>query len=412
MSPTSLLRMTTPRAELEHLREGQVLDEVELSLVEAAALNASKLVTVVPGAGGWQVRAEFAVGVLTVGGLVVRVAPKIGTVQVLRLLARAHGVRLLALDDAHVGIDDDADLTTIMATLFAQEARLALAAGPLRGYRTEDQTLSVVRGRIRIRDQELRRFGMLIPIEVTVDEWTTDTLENRRLRAATRRLLTLPGLLPTIRQMLLRVDRLLADVTLPPPGRALPPWTPSRLTSKLHRLLRLADLVLSDSSVEHRVGQVVAYGFVVPMERLFESLVARLLTELDDSVRLKAQATYPLDTLGRLTIRPDIVLRAGRNDVAVADTKYKILDEKGKLKNADGYQLVTYCKRLGLYVGHLIYASGLLPAEPFDIPQAGVRLEVHKIDMARTVAHIETDVAALRGRLLARSPLPTIPSVS
>lgn len=377
-----------------------MLEGVELSLAQAAALNATKLVTALPGGGGWRVTAGYAVGALAVGGLVVRVAPKIGTVQVLRLLARAQGVRLLAIDDAYVGIDDDAGLTTVLAALFAQEARLAFAAGPLRGYVTEDQTLSVVRGRLRVRDLELRRFGLLVPIEVTVDEWTTDTVENRRIRAATRRLLALPGLLTTTRRVLLRTDRLLAEVTLPPPGYQLPGWTPTRLTTRLHRLLLLADLVLSDHSVEHRAGDVVAHGFVVPMEKLFEDLVARLLFERDDDVRLQAQATYPLDTLGRLTIRPDIVLRAGAVDVAVADTKYKILDDQGKLKNEDGYQLVTYCKRLDLSVGHLIYASGSLPAQPFDIRQAGVRLEVHRIDMGGSVAQIENDVAALRDRLL------------
>jgi hypothetical protein len=33
---------------------------------------------------------------------------------------------------------------------------------------------------------------------------------------------------------------------------------------------------------------------------------------------------------------------------AVADVKYKLLDEQGRFPNADGYQLVTYCSRFGL----------------------------------------------------------------
>lgn len=259
----------TPRCELERLREGQVLDGVDLSLAEAAALNASKLLTATPGAAGWQVTAAYAVGALNVGGLVVRVAPKIGTVQVLRLLARAHGVRHLDLDDAHVGVDEAVDLTAVLASLFAQEAGFAFAAGPLRGYRTQDQTLNVVRGRLRVRDQELRRFGMLVPLEVTVDEWTADTDENRRIRAAARRLLVLPGVLAGTRRVLLHVDRLLTDVQLPPRGQRLPDWVPTRLTTRLHRLLSLADLVLSNANVEHRTGSVQAHGFVVPMEKLF-----------------------------------------------------------------------------------------------------------------------------------------------
>jgi len=393
------MSQVTSRSELGRLREGQVLD-VDLTLAEASALNVSKLVSVTPGAGGWQVTAAYAVGALNVGGLVVRVAPKVGTVQVLRLLARAHGVRHLDLDDAHVGLHDEPDLSVVLAVLFAQEARLALASGSLRGYRTEDQTLSVVRGRLRVRDQELRRFGVVVPIEVTVDEWTTDTDENRRILAATRRLSVLPGLPDDTRRVLRHVDRLLADVRLPPPGQVLPPWTPTRLTVRLHRLLRLADLVLSEASVEHRVGDVEAHGFVVPMEKLFEDLVARLLAELDDGVQISAQSTYALDTLGRMTIRPDLVFRSGGVEVAVADTKYKVLDDKGKLRNDDGYQLLAYCTRLGLAVGHLVYASGSLPAEPYRLLGSGVQLNLHTIDMGQSVEAIEHDVALLRRGLL------------
>lgn len=101
-----------------------------------------------------------------------------------------------------------------LALLFAEEASRALALGPLRGYRTEDQILPVVRVRLRIRDQELCRFGMLVPLEVTVDEWTTDMDENRRVRAAARRLLALPGVLAAIRAGLVRIDRLLAEAWL------------------------------------------------------------------------------------------------------------------------------------------------------------------------------------------------------
>ena len=62
---------------------------------------------------------------------------------------------------------------------------------------------------------------------------------------------------------------------------------------------------------------------------------------------------------GRLTIRPDLVWYGldGR-PVAVADTNYKLLDDKGNFPNADAYQLVTYCARLGLSTRHLIYAAG------------------------------------------------------
>lgn len=400
-----------PRAELEQLREGQTLDQVDLTVAQASALNASELVSVQPAGQAWRVTAAHVVGAVRVGDLVVRVRPKIGSLQVLRLLARAHGLRHLRLDDEPVLLALDPDLTAVLAVLFAEEAKRALALGPLRGYREEQQSLPVLRGRLRLRDQELRRFGLLTPLEVTLDEWSTDTDDNRRIRAACRRLLALPGVPDQARVLLLRVDRLLADVVPPPPGMPLAPWSATRLNTRLHQLLRLADLVLSDRTVEHRSGENQAQGFVVRMEKLFEDLVTRILSEQDDEVRLHAQATFPLDTCERLTIKPDLVFLQSGRVVAVADTKYKILDDKGRLRNEDGYQLITYCKRLGLGLGHLIYAAGQVSPKPFDIPHAGVTLRVHKIEMGQPLQAIEREVRQFRQEALRSAACFTTPGV-
>src|SRR5258707_656294 len=135
------------RSDLELLREGQVLDSVDLTRAEAVALNASQLVTLQPGTHGWNVTAAHAVGAVRCGDLRVRVHPKVGPLRVLRLLARAHGVTGLKVDDSLVGVAADLDLTAVLALLFAQEASRAMTAGPLRGYHIEEQTLPVLRGR-------------------------------------------------------------------------------------------------------------------------------------------------------------------------------------------------------------------------------------------------------------------------
>jgi len=393
------------RADLEHLTEGRVLERVELSVPEAEALNASELVTAQPADGAWLVTAAHAVGAVRVDELVVRVQPKIGAVQALRLLARAHGVKNLRLDDAPLDLGIDPDLHAVLALLFAEEAKGALATGPLRGYRTEDQSLPVLRGRLRLRDQELRRFGMLVPLEVTFDEWTTDTDDNRRIRAAVQRLLGLPGLPDVLRARLVHVDRLLADVWLAPPGSPIPIWQPTRLNAPLHQLLRLADLVLAGQTFEHRAGEVQAHGFVLKMEKLFEDLVTRLLQELDDDVRLLPQATFKLDVKKRLTIQPDLVFFTGKRAVAVADTKYKLLNEKKRLRNEDAYQLLAYCTRLQLDTGHLIYAVGIddedaavPPVHTFE--SSPITLRVHRIDLKRGIPDLEQDVRLLREGIL------------
>jgi 5-methylcytosine-specific restriction enzyme subunit McrC len=393
----------TTRSELAQLREGQVVDDVDLTRAEAVALNATDLVSVTPSTLGWRVGAAQVVGAVRCGDFEVRVAPKVGAAKVLSLLARAHGVRGLTVDLAHLGLSDDSDLSAVLAVLFEQEARTAFARGPVRGYRTEEQSLPVVRGRIRLVDQELRRFGVLTPIEVTVDEWTVDTDDNRRIRAAVRALQLL-GELPVATAARLRgIDRLLGDVHDLPPGTRLPPWQPTRLNTHLHRLLALADLVLAGSGVEHRVGGIETHGFTLRMEWVFERLVEQVFDERCSStgLRLAAQARWRLDTEDRLTIKPDLVVRRGASHIAVADTKYKLLDDSGKFPNADAYQLVTYCLRLGLPVGHLIYAAADHPVpKPYAIRGTSVVLHVHAVDLLQEIAGVERQIGAIHAHIL------------
>jgi len=356
-------------------------------------------VTAQPEGEDWRVTAAYAVGAVRIGDFVVRVIPKVGVVKVLTLLARAYGVEGLKIDPSTVELGKDADLSSVLAVLFALEVDRAMAGGPLRGYRTEDQTLPVLRGRLRMRDQYLRRYGVLSPLEVTLDEWTLDTDENRLIRAASQRLLDLPDVPQRAHVGLMRLDRLLAEVWVAPRGTPLAGWTPTRLNVRLHRLLHLADLVIAHTSVEHEAGSTQTHGFVINLAWLFEKLVAQLLGEACPG--LVTQKTYTLDSLSRLSIRPDLVFNdiAG-SAVAVADTKYKLLDDQAKVPNADAYQLVTYCARLGLWTGHLIYAAGEPHAEPFDILGTDVRLVIHRIDLQQDVTDIESQVAALLDKIL------------
>lgn len=381
------------RADLARLAEGQRLDAVDLATAEAAALAASRLVSVQPLGNGWLVTAGHTVGAVRCGDLVVRVRPKLAPLQVLRLLARAHGWANSPWDGTESewglgpGADED-DLTTMLAVLFAHEASTAFASGPARGYRPEPRLLPVLRGRLNVRDQELRRFGRPTPLAVTVDEWTTDTAENRRLRAAGHRLLALPGLPRTTVDRLVWLDRLLASVPL---ASDPPPWRSTRLDVRLHRLLHLADLVLAHQAVEQRAGRVELRGCTLSMGTLFEKLVVRLLAEAATAAGpgfgVWGQRSCGLDAADRLTITPDLVVTAGSRAVAVADARYE-LPAGGRLTSPDAYRLIAYCARLGLDTGHVLYASGSPRSELYDVLGAGTRLVVHGIDLRQPVGEL------------------------
>ena len=140
----------------------------------------------------------------------------------------------------------------------------------------------------------------------------------------------------------------------------IPGWQATRLNARYHPALRLAELVLRATSVEHDSGTVAVNGFLLDMPRLFEDFVTVALREALVSAyggRVDDQDQNYFDEAGQVRLRPDIVWKIRGSAVAVIDAKYKAEKPAG-YPNADLYQLLAYCTVLGLCNGHLVYAQG------------------------------------------------------
>lgn len=73
---------------------------------------------------------------------------------------------------------EEPDFFAAIAHSFARQCERALKRGPLSSYVTVDESLSVLRGRIRVGDQLSRQLGLPVPLEVTYDEFSMDIAEN------------------------------------------------------------------------------------------------------------------------------------------------------------------------------------------------------------------------------------------
>ncbi len=110
------------------------------------------------------IRATSWVGVVRFSGLEVRVVPKLvgGELRVIRMLEYALGIRMLRrLPDDPTLQATGRDLLDLVCLLLAEETQALLRDGLLRDYRLVEDTLPVLRGRLRYRDQYLRRYGEL-----------------------------------------------------------------------------------------------------------------------------------------------------------------------------------------------------------------------------------------------------------
>lgn len=387
--------MTLPLPEVS-LREYGPAVSVALDTEAGRALAASGILqsaTPDPGRGGhWLLRAGSRVGaVRTADGQVVRIMPKTPVSRLFFLLGFSLDPARAWRDSGEGTVDtgDYDDVVPALAHAVERQIDGALRQGVLQGYREVEKTALVVRGRLREAEQIRRHFGRTPPVEIAYDAYTADTAENRILRAATERLLRLPGVPGPVRRRLAHQRVRLADALPLIRGQALPRWQPSRLNSSYQPALRLAEAVLRDTSPEHRpagADPLAVDGFLLDMNKLFEDFVTVGLREAlrEHGLTARLQDPQHLDLAGRVGMRPDLVVRTGdgRTPVAVVDAKYKV--EKGDgLLNADLYQALAYATVLGLREAHLVYAAGRQPLRYHEVRGAAVRLYQHSLDLSR-----------------------------
>lgn len=355
--------------------------------------------------GHWKVRAKGKVGTVVFavpGGetMTVRVRPKVPIRRLLFMLGYSRSGHGWQDDD--VRIEADADLVPLVAHLFERQAERALRQGLVQGYRITEESSLVVRGRIREADQIRRRFGVMVPLEVVHDEYTTDTAENRLLRGACERLLRLPGVPEDVRRSLVRLRVRLADITPLRRGEPLPLWWPTRLNARYHDALRLADLVLRGDSVEYRTGDIAVCGFIVNMAKLFEDFVCAALRDAlaGRADRCTLQDVQYLDEDSQVRLKPDFVAySADGSPAVVADAKYKVEKPSG-FPYADLYQMLAYCTSLQLADGHLIYAKGSAVERVHELRNTPIRIYQHALDLDQHPQALLADVQALGERLL------------
>ena len=367
--------------ELDELAPGV---ERLLTPEQGRSLAGSGVVTAAPSLyspGVWQIGPAGKVGAARLGGIEINIKPKVPIARLLFLVGYA--LHAAAWRPETVPVAEAADLIPVVAQALWRQTERAIGQGLLPGYILVEKSSQVLRGRLRESEQLRRHHGLPLPLEIQYDEFTIDIPENRILRTACERMLAVPRVDAESQRMLRRLLRDFTDVTPLHRGEQIPGWQATRLNARYHAALRLAELVLRATSVEHESGTVAVNGFLLDMPRLFEDFVTVALREALVSAyggRVDDQDRNHFDEAGQVRLRPDIVWKIRGSAVAVIDAKYKAEKPAG-YPNADLYQLLAYCTVLGLRSGHLVYAKGNEEPVRHVVRRSGIEIFCHAVDL-------------------------------
>ncbi|MFC7847158.1 McrC family protein [Arthrobacter sp. NPDC057388] len=382
-----------------NLREGRNEETVSLPANVAAAISALNVANVSPlGNGDWSISGVSKVGVIRVADWQVEITPKVLIDRLFFMMSFSTDQRFWQEQDVILG--SGATLLDTIAHSFIRQAAVALGRGMHQAYETFDDALPIVRGRLDIPAQIGRRAGLALPAQVIFDEYTVDTVENRLLLSASLRLLHLPTLGQAHRAAIMKLTQRFEGVRPIAPGRPVPQVHFQRLNERYKGAVALSELILRNTSLEHRQGENAASGFLFDTWRIFEDFVSKALraslARHGESVEM--QSSSFLDQGREVVIRPDILVHSNGFIRAAVDAKYKS-EKNGRFPHADVYQMLAYCLRFRLTEGHLVYARGEEVLKSYVIDPPGVTIHCHALNLDQTPEMLLADVDLLADRI-------------
>ncbi len=309
--------------------------------------------------GRMKIETKAWVGLLKFTRKEIRIVPKLvgEDLGVLRMIDYCSSLSTLRRFEAERTIGTGGEnLLDLICQLLNEEADALVRGGLLQDYVPRQETLPALRGRLRIRDQALRRYGRVDVLDCSFDEFESDILENQIISAGLQTARAI-GTNWETRDRSARLGALFAEVC--DSGRLDP--SVARANVVYHRRNEQyraghewALLLLEASAIRELfdVGDRRVSVFLINMNKLFERFVTKVVREAfaGSGVRVTSQQRTPSVIVDEEThktyarIIPDLLLDApvesGRQTLPV-DAKYKLYDDS-PLAPSDIYQTFMY----------------------------------------------------------------------
>ena len=282
---------------------------------------------------------------------------------VLAMLRDWRGLGEAQLDGAGIRAIRRIDMFEAFVHMFLTSVVLLTQRGLARAYRTREENLSCLRGRILFQPHVRENLIDRSRFYVGYDEFTADRPANRLIHLALRRLM---GVVrhPVNRQRIHQLRIVFSDV--PPSTNLDDDWARHRMDRSMRHydaVMPWVGLFLFGHGLGAFAGPHVNRALLFPMEEVFEDFVVAAVRRHQRRFTVRAQGPMrPLATDGAgkdaFRLKPDIVLMERGQARFILDAKWKRLDPDAAnhgVSQDDAYQLFAYGKRYGCRRVVLVY---------------------------------------------------------
>lgn len=336
-------------------------------------------------------------GVITLGDITLEILPKIygketeygaSREALVKMLYKARQLKPQPGGMAEISLQKH-HLLDIFIRLFCERLHSELMQGMIREYVTQQENLPVLRGRLRIEQQLKHNLAHRERLFCQYDELSADNARNRILKYVLSLLLKITAgdiarkqvvellmrfdAIGDIRAEVSDIDRLVFD----------------RATSRYRPVFEQCRWFLQSLYPDVVAGGTPSLALLFDMNRLFEAYVASQLRKPVWAQGLQLREQGPQKYLIRreadgaclFMMKPDMAILDQKVVIAIADAKWKILDESDKkmgISQSDLYQMAGYASRYGVKRLALVYPQQQGLMNP-------IALQIHGVNAHLTI---------------------------
>ena len=336
-------------------------------------------------------------GVIALGNLTLEILPKIygketepGSCRkaLIKMLVKARRLKTQRGGTANIALQKAA-LLDVFILHFCDQLHAELMQGMIRHYIVRNENINVLRGRLRVEQQLKHNLTHKERLYCQYDELSTDNAHNQAIKHILKLLMKVStGVMvrKQLAELLMRFDSI-TDMTVN--VQMVDNLTFNRSTSRYKPIFRQCRWFLQGLHPDVLVGHDSCITLLFDMNLLFESYVANVFKKLawvaGKRMREQGPQKYMVKRDERnqqlFLMKPDMTfLDTNDNCIAIADAKWKMLDEREKklgIAQGDLYQIASYAIRYGVDRLGLVYPKQQWLQNTIDLQIQGTTTTLH-----------------------------------